>query len=663
MTKTTYVNVIYLGNFASVDTYEGDYDAENEGALVGTTVDHDSLKVLSLRLDDRDHNGVIADDECNPYCDTVTYDRGTGTLSNQTDATLKGIVTLTLGDGSTRTVEALFTQQANGDLFLNDLQNCGTLDNLQISSVTIDSFTGDNFTGWHSYQSVDNTTIVAPEPEAGGDGIVAGTAGDDVIDAGYTGDPEGDRIDAGDALPPNSGDEDIVDAGCGDDVVNAGAADDVIYAGGGDDTVFGGAGNDTIHGDQSLGEADAGGDAKVLDWGDIGYGTGIADGQPVNIDAGGINVKVSFDKQDYGATATTTRDLQYVDAAGGETFDSKSALQLFGKGGEGGWDNTSTTRLDFSATDAAYEDEVQNVSFRINDIDEGNRSDDHIDRVTIRAYDAQGNLVPVELTAGSFITLNGNTATGDEHYDTDYGPDDARGSLLVEIAGPVSHIEIDYDNGDCTDQKVWITDVHFDTIGSVADCAPGDDSLVGGTGDDVLYGEDGNDTLLGGAGNDSLVGGNDNDTLHGDAGNDTLFGDEGDDSLLGGTGNDILDGGAGNDILRGHDDRDIIFADGGDEVDGGAGGDDHDILDLTGQGPYYLENVTEDSNGNGINGTVVFVDSNGIPTDETVNFVEIEEIRGSPFNRGPDAIDDAASGDEDSVITGNVLGNDTDPDG
>ena len=79
MTKTTYVNAIYLGNFASVDTNESDYDAEHEAALTGVTVDHGTLQVVSLRLDDKDHNGTISDDECNPYCDKVTYDIGTQT--------------------------------------------------------------------------------------------------------------------------------------------------------------------------------------------------------------------------------------------------------------------------------------------------------------------------------------------------------------------------------------------------------------------------------------------------------------------------------------------------------------------------------------------------------------------------------------------------------
>ena len=38
----------------------------------------------------------------------------------------------------------------------------------------------------------------------GGDGTVEGTAGDDLIDANYTGDPEGDMVDNDDALLPGA---------------------------------------------------------------------------------------------------------------------------------------------------------------------------------------------------------------------------------------------------------------------------------------------------------------------------------------------------------------------------------------------------------------------------------------------------------------------------
>lgn len=100
------------------------------------------------------------------------------------------------------------------------------------------------------------------------DGLVDGTDGDDLIDAAFLGDPEGDRIDAGDAILPGEGpDDDIVFAGAGDDTVVAGAGDDVVFGGSGDDSLLGGEGSDALFGDTP----DAGLDSEVGDfeWGDL----------------------------------------------------------------------------------------------------------------------------------------------------------------------------------------------------------------------------------------------------------------------------------------------------------------------------------------------------------------------------------------------------------
>jgi len=78
---------------------------------------------------------------------------------------------------------------------------------------------------------------------------VSGSNGDDFIDINYTGDPEGDRIDAGDAtLPGAMADDDLVLAGDGDDTVFAGAGDDEVYGEDGNDQLFGKAGDDLIFG-------------------------------------------------------------------------------------------------------------------------------------------------------------------------------------------------------------------------------------------------------------------------------------------------------------------------------------------------------------------------------------------------------------------------------
>ncbi|MBD3802757.1 MAG: Hint domain-containing protein [Thioclava sp.] len=467
-------------------------------------------------------------------------------------------------------------------------------------------------------------TLTVEEPEL--DGIVEGTAGDDLIDVAYTGDPQGDMVDHNDAiLPGQVGNDDIILAGDGNDTVYAGAGNDsvdggdgndLLYGEGGNDTINGGAGNDTIWGDgNTSGGPVADPVSQTVDWGDLhGYCGTLTD---QTVDLGDTKVTFDFTSQDFGATAKFVSSTQYV--APGETFDSNSALELYGCGGEGGIDPTSTTVLSFSSDNPDYTGEVQNVAFRINDIDRSDSCDDHIDVVTLSALDADGN--PVDIT----ITPSGNqtvTDNGDGTYtitagdqDTGYlGPDDAIGSVLVEIADPTAKITIAYANGGATDQKITITDIQCETV-PVFDGTgePGDDSLDGGLGDDVIYGQGGNDTLAGREGNDDLYGGDGDDylsggagddTLHGGDGNDTLdagqdgdtlYGDAGDDRLLGGPREDLLDGGEGNDTLiggnaadsmiggagndsaEGNDGNDVIF--GEDDDDWISGGNGNDTLD------------------------------------------------------------------------------------
>ena len=78
------------------------------------------------------------------------------------------------------------------------------------------------------------------------DFIVEGTAGNDIINAAYTGDPEGDMIDANDNLALNNNDSIL--AGAGNDSVTAGAGNDSAFGESGNDTLDGGAGNDILDG-------------------------------------------------------------------------------------------------------------------------------------------------------------------------------------------------------------------------------------------------------------------------------------------------------------------------------------------------------------------------------------------------------------------------------
>jgi hypothetical protein len=140
--------------------------------------------------------------------------------------------------------------------------------------------------------------------------------------------------------------------------------------------------------------------------------------------------------------------------------------------------------------------------------------------------------------------------------------------------------------------------------------------------------------LLGDAGNDELHGDDGDDTLQGGAGDDVAYGGLGDDVIEGNAGNDVIDGGAGADTLSGFADRDdFIIGRGegaGDSIFGGADGDDFDRLVL--QGPesgYRVIETGPDSDGNGIDGRVEFLDGSGTVTG-TLQFENIEEIVSVP---------------------------------
>ena len=196
-----------------------------------------------------------------------------------------------------------------------------------------------------------------------------------------------------------------------------------------------------------------------LNWGALGpFGTNLSTGSTVAVDTGGVAVDVTFTAVDPYASAFTFNADGYAPE---EDISGNSFLKLFDDSNDDGAPATSTTVLDFRATDTAlYTDEVQNVEFRINDIDFSSvggdlgefNVDGFEDIVTVLAYDADGNPVPVTLTGEPAIA--GDTATGTQT--TSFT--DSAGSILVNIAGPVSRIEIVYENGDLAQQAVTISD-------------------------------------------------------------------------------------------------------------------------------------------------------------------------------------------------------------
>lgn len=298
------------------------------------------------------------------------------------------------------------------------------------------------------------------------DGTVDGTDGDDVIDTSYS-DIQGETVDGADSLtdPPTD---------------------------------------------------------LEFNWTDFGADeTSIEPG--ISQDVGGINVSVSTnDISGTGTFEVETRG-QYVGT--GEPFNTNSSLELRSTGGLG---DVSETTIDFSSvTGSGFKDEVQDVQFRINDIDSGSWQD----VIEVQAFDADGNPVTVDITIGGDETNTGGVITAGTSSDQ---PTDLNGSVLFNISGPVSQIIIFYGNDSTGGQAVYLTDLHFKAVplggdADVIDAGAGDDSIDAGVDNDTVYGGTGNDTIAASADDDTLFGGDDADIfiLSDTGGSDSIVGGEG----------------------------------------------------------------------------------------------------------------------------------------
>ena len=336
------------------------------------------------------------------------------------------------------------------------------------------------------------------------DTIVEGDSTANLIDAAYTGDPEGDSIDSGDSAA--MADDDLVDAGGGDDTVLAGADDDTVFAGGGDDSVTGDTGDDVLYGDQSLGEADGnGGVRESFEWDlapDPNGPNPIDNCDPITgftQNTGSVDVTfdiLSSDPHVANEFQTTEQNVSDIDS-GSDPVDAHSSFSSVTNGAG----NTAAYALDFNEPGNTTPTEVENVSFRVNDID-----GDGV--VRVQAFDADGQPVEIELTAGSHLSLSDTDGVaGDDTADSNggYQPDSSDAySILVDIPGPVSRITVEHDQDGHANSGINLTDVYFDV--PAAPAGPGEDTLLGGDGDDLVYGEADDDSIEGGDGNDTLFG-------------------------------------------------------------------------------------------------------------------------------------------------------------
>ncbi|SEP56673.1 Hint domain-containing protein [Thalassovita taeanensis] len=297
--------------------------------------------------------------------------QGVGTISDGVStATFEGVEHLVLGSGSDTLVlgdvSGSDTVEAFSGPTLNTDGSYSSVDRLDVSALhdqdgnlvdTGDVMVSDDGAGNAvlRFPNGEQLTLIGVAPEAvsspqqleaigippePSDGIVSGSVGDDLIDVGYDGDPQGDVVDGGDAnLPGESGDDDIIQAGAGNDTVLAGAGndevlgelgDDSMDGGIGDDALDGGAGGDTLSGG-------AGNDTLTVSSGDLGTG---GDGDDVFYVDNTLLDTTTF-QIDGGAGGETLGDTLHVTGPATITYDA-----LDPEGGTVEWLDGSILRFD-----------------------------------------------------------------------------------------------------------------------------------------------------------------------------------------------------------------------------------------------------------------------------------------------------------------------------
>lgn len=466
------------------------------------------------------------------------------------------------------------------------------------------------------------------------DGTVAGTSGADTINAGFSGDPDGDKVDGGDAiLPGDTGDDDLIEAYGGADTVDAGAGHDEVYGGTGNDNLSGGTGDDTIFGDE-------GDDRIFLESGDdTAYGGDGADTVFASI---GADLIYGGDGNDtltgglgnnslYGGSGD---DVIEWTGAGNDTIEGGETLETGGDVLDASG-ATGNLTLDLSGVSAAdpesgtISDGTETATFREIEVVLTGTGADSITGSTVGdMVDAGDGADTLDLGAGDDIaSLGGGYAADSEGVIRYLGDGDADTFVFADGDGSdiIQGFDLPIDNGDGTFTRVDRLDVSGLTDGAgspvtVADVTVTDDGAgnallsfpngetltlldvdpvyVSQTGvlfamgipapDGTVSGSAGADTIdaayLGDPEGDRIDAGDavdpaagaEDDIIEAGDGNDLVLSGAGDDSIAAGTGADIVDAGAGNDTILGEAGADTI--DGGAGADTLFGGDDSDLI-------------------------------------------------------------------------------------
>jgi Ca2+-binding RTX toxin-like protein len=402
---------------------------------------------------------AVDDADTTPFNTPITLD----VLGNDTDV-----------DGDTLSVTSV-TPGSNGTTTVNGDGTVTYTPNAGFSGTDTFDYTISDGNGGTDTATVTVSVGIAPPPTR--DGIVDGTAGNDLIDLAYAGDPDGDFVDAEDALLPGAApNDDSIRAGAGDDVVFAGLGDDQVDGGDGDDLIFGQDGSDTIFGGAGNDTIDSSSPLTTAPLPDLGFGTTVpADLDPDN----DRDLVFGGDGDDVIRTGDDADTIS--GGAGADLIDGGIDADVI-DGDEG-----NDTLIGGEGSDTINGGAGDDLIF--GGLEEGFPDSINIPDATDPEPDNGRDLID-----------------GGDGNDTIFGQDD-NDTIFGGAGDDVIDGGIDND---------------------LIDGGSGNDLLIGGQGDDTVFGGIGNDTISGGLGADSLVGGDDRDVFLNVGAGDTIDGGSGD---------------------------------------------------------------------------------------------------------------------------------------
>jgi Ca2+-binding RTX toxin-like protein len=489
----TTFNWIYLGQSSLIlDPTEGNSNAEGAALFTGLTFGSPANPLFQqvTRTTTIDNGGAAGalDMNNNVSNDQFTTDIGNGPQTFIFDGLSTYNATITYTDGTTASFLAVLVQDTTGHLFLAPPLNTTAANAGNIAAMTARPIESINL---GTVNTSTNTNLGADRADIGiDDGIVQGTAGNDLIDINYIEPiPNGsDRVDNNDGV--GGGNADVIEAGAGNDTVLAGLGDDTVFGGTGNDSILGGAGNDSL-----LGEA--GNDTLIGGAGDDtllgGSGDDVLYGD-------GASARWAYEvfTQDFTSANGQAFTIENGTLAGSGTTDTLNITPL----GQAATGQADPNDFGVILTSTLFSPDAGTYRFTTTS-DDGS---------TIRILDAQGNAL-------NFTNQSGNNGT---FLDNDFhqGATTRWGDVTLE-ANQIYTIEIRFwENagqqvlsGTITPPGGTAQSLDASPLILGVETAPGDDFLDGGAGNDLVFGGGGTDTIMVGQG-------------------DTLFGGDGDDLFI-----------------------------------------------------------------------------------------------------------------------------------